>query len=244
MNAVPLSLKRAIGVGIGLFILFIGFADGGLIVARACLLSSSRFPNNAAAVRVRDRPVDDLRAVRAEDPRRADHQHCRHGGDRVRGRRNAASADTVTLTPSFATLGVGLQDPFQVFARLNVIVAMLTIFAIMLADFFDTMGTVTGRRCAGRPGSRRRLRTRCQPSPGRRQHRGDRRRRRWRVVQYDVHRECRGRRRRRPNRLRLGRHRRAVLRRDAAGAAHAVHPGRSYGAGTRPRRLPDVHARP
>ena len=31
MNAVPLALKRAIGVGIGLFILFIGFANGGLI---------------------------------------------------------------------------------------------------------------------------------------------------------------------------------------------------------------------
>ena len=31
MNAVPLGLKRAIGVGIGLFILFIGFWDGGLI---------------------------------------------------------------------------------------------------------------------------------------------------------------------------------------------------------------------
>ena len=32
MNAVPLALKRAIGVGIGLFILFIGFADGGFVV--------------------------------------------------------------------------------------------------------------------------------------------------------------------------------------------------------------------
>ena len=31
MDAVPLALKRAIGVGIGLFILFIGFVDGGLI---------------------------------------------------------------------------------------------------------------------------------------------------------------------------------------------------------------------
>ena len=30
MSAVPLALKRAIGVGIGLFILFIGFVDGGL----------------------------------------------------------------------------------------------------------------------------------------------------------------------------------------------------------------------
>ncbi len=34
MNAVPLALKRAIGVGIGLFILFIGFVDGGLIGPR------------------------------------------------------------------------------------------------------------------------------------------------------------------------------------------------------------------
>src|SRR6185369_16218570 len=33
MNAVPLALKRSIGVGIGLFILFIGFANGGLIVS-------------------------------------------------------------------------------------------------------------------------------------------------------------------------------------------------------------------
>ena len=33
MNAVPLALKRAIGAGIGLFILFIGFANGGFVVA-------------------------------------------------------------------------------------------------------------------------------------------------------------------------------------------------------------------
>ena len=35
MRAVPLSLKRAIGVGIGLFILFIGFIDAGIIVKTA-----------------------------------------------------------------------------------------------------------------------------------------------------------------------------------------------------------------
>ena len=33
MNAVPLALKRAIGVGIGFFILFIGFVNGGAIVS-------------------------------------------------------------------------------------------------------------------------------------------------------------------------------------------------------------------
>src|SRR5207244_6708324 len=35
-------------------------------------------------------------------------------------------------------------DLFQVFSTLGVIAALLTIFAIMLTDFFDTMGTVTG----------------------------------------------------------------------------------------------------
>jgi len=50
----------------------------------------------------------------------------------------------LTLAPNFSTLGLGLQDPLQAFSRLGVVVAILTIFAIMLADFFDTMGTVTG----------------------------------------------------------------------------------------------------
>src|SRR4029079_16974148 len=54
--------------------------------------------------------------------------------------------DTTNLvaTPSFSTLGLGLQDPFQVFTKLGAVTAVLTIFAIMLSDFFDTMGTVTG----------------------------------------------------------------------------------------------------
>ena len=46
MDAVPLALKRAIGVGIGLFILFIGFLDGGLIVPRARPVVAVRFPES------------------------------------------------------------------------------------------------------------------------------------------------------------------------------------------------------
>ena len=40
MNAVPLVLKRSIGVGIGLFILYIGLVNGGLIVAEQPRLMS------------------------------------------------------------------------------------------------------------------------------------------------------------------------------------------------------------
>jgi AGZA family xanthine/uracil permease-like MFS transporter len=49
--------------------------------------------------------------------------------------------DTFSVTPSFST--IGHFDLGAVF-NLSLIVALLTIFAIMLTDFFDTMGTVTG----------------------------------------------------------------------------------------------------
>jgi AGZA family xanthine/uracil permease-like MFS transporter len=54
------------------------------------------------------------------------------------------SAAAFSWAPSFSTLGLGLQDPFQVFAKLGILTAVLVIFSIMLLDFFDTMGTVTG----------------------------------------------------------------------------------------------------
>jgi hypothetical protein len=44
MNAVPIALKRAIWVGIGLFILFIGFANGGLIKAGSGTLVTISYP--------------------------------------------------------------------------------------------------------------------------------------------------------------------------------------------------------
>src|SRR5712692_8264424 len=44
--------------------------------------------------------------------------------------------------PDFSSLGAGFD--FSVFARLGLITALVTIFALMLSDFFDTMGTVIG----------------------------------------------------------------------------------------------------
>jgi len=52
------------------------------------------------------------------------------------------SSDLFVFTPSFSTLGH--VDPLQVFQKLNIVSAVLVVFAIMLTDFFDTMGTVTG----------------------------------------------------------------------------------------------------
>jgi len=153
MNAVPVSLKRAIGVGIGLFILFIGFANGGLIVS-GCAPDSSQlgfcdgtlvtlaFPTTMGqfvfiiglvitfalyALKVRAALIISIIVTTI-----------------IAILTGVQSTNLVFQPPSFGTLGLGLQDPFQVFAKLGFISAVLTIFAIMLSDFFDTMGTVTG----------------------------------------------------------------------------------------------------
>ncbi len=151
MNAVPLALKRAIGAGIGLFILFIGFANGGLVqsgcspfvplpVCAGTLVTVS-FPTTAAqfvflfglaltailwARRIRAALVisilgTTLVALAA-------------GVTKIPG--------TLALTPNFSTLGS--FDIGNVFTTLPLLTAILVIFAIMLTDFFDTMGTVTG----------------------------------------------------------------------------------------------------
>ena len=153
MNAVPVSLKRAIGVGIGLFILFIGFANGGLIQS-GCAPDSSQlgfcdgtlvtlaFPTTMGqlvfiiglvitfalyALKIRAALIISIIATTI-----------------IAILTGVQSTNLAFQAPSFSTLGLGLQDPLQVFAKLGFISAVLTIFAIMLSDFFDTMGTVTG----------------------------------------------------------------------------------------------------
>jgi AGZA family xanthine/uracil permease-like MFS transporter len=139
MNAVPLSLKRAIGVGIGLFILFIGFADAGLVVAGAGTPVTFVFPNSTLAwlsllglgitivlfvLRVRAALLLSivLMSVIAF----------------IAGLTTWPS--DASFVPDFATLGA--FDLGNVWS-LGALAAVLTIFAIMLTDFFDTMGTAT-----------------------------------------------------------------------------------------------------
>jgi AGZA family xanthine/uracil permease-like MFS transporter len=143
MNAVPLSLKRAIGVGIGLFILFIGFANGGLVKAGSGTLVTIAFPTEPAqwvflagllitivlyVMRIKAALVISilLTTVLAL----------------VVGVAKIPAADQLIATPKFDTLGQ--FDLGQVFSTLPIVTALLIIFAIMLTDFFDTMGTVTG----------------------------------------------------------------------------------------------------
>jgi AGZA family xanthine/uracil permease-like MFS transporter len=141
MDAVPLALKRSIGVGIGLFILFIGFFDAKII----------QIPASMAV------PVE---LVLPTTPA----QFVFFLGlfltiglwvTKVRGALLISIVVTTivywlagvqplptefVVTPSFFPIFPDIGNVFT----LPAVVAVLTIFAIMLSDFFDTMGTVTG----------------------------------------------------------------------------------------------------
>jgi AGZA family xanthine/uracil permease-like MFS transporter len=141
MNAVPLALKRAIGVGIGLFILTIGFVNGGIVVPGEGTPVTIAFPNTPGAfvfvigllltialyvLRVRGALIISIVVTTIIAL--------------VAG--VATIQPNLVLTPNFSTLGN--FDVTDVFAKVGIVTALLTIFAIMLSDFFDTMGTVTG----------------------------------------------------------------------------------------------------
>jgi AGZA family xanthine/uracil permease-like MFS transporter len=144
MNAVPLVMKRSIGVGIGLFILFIGFVNGGLIVTPAggspivglafptqtgqfvflfgLLITFAMYVRKVRAALIISIFVTTIVALLTGVA--------------------TVPAGGFTVTPSFSTLGN--FDLGNAFSKLGWVSAVLMIFAIMLSDFFDTMGTVTG----------------------------------------------------------------------------------------------------
>jgi AGZA family xanthine/uracil permease-like MFS transporter len=146
MAAVPLALKRAIGVGIGLFILFIGFVNGGAIVSPKGGVPPvvPVFPTEPAqfvfwaglaltialwVLKVRGALIISILATTV--------LALITGVTKI-------PTDFV-ITPGSNTFStIGDFNLGNVFTKLGFLTAILTIFAIMLTDFFDTMGTVTG----------------------------------------------------------------------------------------------------
>ncbi len=154
MNAIPGSLKRAISVGIGLFILFIGLVSAGIVkpgppgvpvtlgeltsapVAVAVFgllltlwLTARRF-SGALLVGIL---VSTAVAVAV---------NAATGGRAFPTPGQAVWPPSLVAWPDFSSLGAGFD--LSVFVRVGVITALVTIFSIMLSDFFDTMGTVIG----------------------------------------------------------------------------------------------------
>lgn len=145
MEAIPINLKRAIGVGIGLFITFIGLVDGGLVVNNdATLVQLGDFSQPAVWVSLIGLIAIFLfMALKVK-------------GDILWGIIVAAVAalifgvtklpDAVVAAPDFRTFFAPFQVPegtnsialLQIFTP----TLLLFVFSVMLTDFFDTMGTV------------------------------------------------------------------------------------------------------
>ncbi len=140
MNAVPVSLKRAIAVGIGLFILFIGFFDGGLIKGGTATPVEFIFPTEpTAAVTLIGLLITVALFVRRVPGALLLSILITTVNALIVG--VAKVPEELIVTPSFTTLGQ--FDVTNVFSVLGPLAAILTIFSFMLTDFFDTMGTAT-----------------------------------------------------------------------------------------------------
>ncbi len=143
MNAIPLDLKRAIGVGIGLFITVIGLVEGGIIT-----------PNQATVVSLGDfsKPyvwvtLIGLFSILA-------FMALKVKGDILWGILVATAAALVlgvtelpqgiVANPDFSTFFAPFQQVKGGMAITQVFTPALlfAVFAVMLSDFFDTMGTV------------------------------------------------------------------------------------------------------
>jgi adenine/guanine/hypoxanthine permease len=154
MHAIPASLKRAIGVGIGLFILFIGLNAAGIVkpgppgvpvtlgeltaapvaVALFGLLLMVWFQSRGmASGLLLGIALTTLLAVIV---------NAWTDGRAFPLPGQAVIPTSFVAWPDLSSLGAGLD--FTVFVRVGAITAVVTIFSIMLSDFFDTMGTVVG----------------------------------------------------------------------------------------------------
>jgi len=158
MDAVPMPLKQAIAVGIGLFITIIGFVDAGFVTSTTMpapplqlgtggelrgwpilvflvgllviVYLYSRRVRGALLIGIL---VATVLAVIVNEA-------LLEG----QGFGTAANFGQVADFPSaddFALIG---NFSFGYFAQLGVVAAMLAVFTLMLSDFFDTMGTVVG----------------------------------------------------------------------------------------------------
>jgi len=143
MNAIPLDLKRAIGVGIGLFITVIGLVEGGIVVPnQATLVSLGDFSQPYVWV-----TLIGLFAILA-------FMALGVKGDILWGILVATGAALllgVTALPKGIVANPDFSTFFAPFQQVNGSMAitqvftpalLFAIFAVMLSDFFDTMGTV------------------------------------------------------------------------------------------------------
>src|ERR671925_572223 len=152
MRAIPLELKKAIAIGIGLFIAFIGLVNAGIVI-RGDGTPVTLAPFTTWPVLVTLFGIVVTLILRARGFR----------GDLLIGIVSttilatiinwgtdykafttpgvARIPDDVVESPNFGLIG---EISFDSFATLGIVATLAWVFALFLADFFDTMGTLVG----------------------------------------------------------------------------------------------------
>jgi AGZA family xanthine/uracil permease-like MFS transporter len=157
MDAIPMDLKRAIGIGIGLFIAFIGFVNAGIVIHPEAGTIVTLNPDlttlkiltfaiglalTSALVALRMRGALLVGILATTVVAMVINEGW--GGGQIWsavGPDTARLPSSVVSTPDFALVG---DFSFNVFTVVGVGTALALIVSVMLSDFFDTMGTVVG----------------------------------------------------------------------------------------------------
>jgi len=151
MDLIPLELKKGISVGIGLFILFIGLVNGGLVrvgagtpleigeLRGAPVLTTAVGLVLTIAFIARGWRAAILLGIVGTTVFAIILRELFDIGGFVGTQ--ASFPDKFIDTPDFSLIG---DFSFNFFSEMGVMAAVLTILAIMMADFFDTMGTLVG----------------------------------------------------------------------------------------------------
>jgi adenine/guanine/hypoxanthine permease len=151
MRAIPLELKKAIAIGIGLFIAFIGLTNSGLVVTGAAtpvdLATFTTWPVIITvvgivitiALRAIGFPGDLLVGIILTTAFATIVNYAADVYPEAQG--YARWPDDVFRSPDFSLVG---EFSFDAFSTLPFIAALAFAFSLFLADFFDTMGTLVG----------------------------------------------------------------------------------------------------
>ena len=152
MRAIPLELKKAIAIGIGLFIALIGLVNAGIVTrgegTPVTLASFTTWPSLVAVfglvlavvLRAIGFRADLLVAIVATTifativNWATDYTAYTQPGV-------ARWPDDIAQSPNFGLLG---EFSFDSFATVGIVTTIAFVFSLFLADFFDTMGTLVG----------------------------------------------------------------------------------------------------
>jgi len=156
MDAIPMDLKLAIGIGIGMFLAIIGFVNGGIVVVGDGTPITIAPDLTTLRILVFLVTLALTAALVARNVRGAILIGIAFGtlaamvinigwGDKhiwdVVGPGVAQFPSSITATPDFSLVG---NFNFKVFSVLSFWTAIAAILSVMLSDFFDTMGTAVG----------------------------------------------------------------------------------------------------